>query len=105
MALPRMLTAAALATALGSGAAAEAPPSALQVAVWAASCMACHGTDGRAGSTGLTIAGQPREALLTALRQFSRGERPATIMDRHAKGYSDTELAALADYFAARPAR
>jgi len=94
-----------LALAAGLAAAAEPPPSELQVAVWAASCMACHGTDGRAGSAGLAIAGQPQQALLTALRQFRSGERPATVMHQHAKGYGDAELAALATYFARQPAR
>jgi cytochrome c553 len=80
--------------------AAQAAPPPLQVQVWAASCMACHGTDGRATGTGMVIAGQPVAALLKSLRDFRDGRRPATVMHQHAKGYSDAELALLAAHFA-----
>ena len=67
----------------------------------AANCAACHGTNGRpaAGSTLAGLAGKPREELLTAMSQFKAGTRPATLMHQLAKGYTDEELAALADHF------
>jgi cytochrome c553 len=34
-----------------------------------------------------------------ALTQFKEGKKPATVMHQLAKGYSEQELAALADYF------
>lgn len=79
---------------------AQAPdPAAFQVKLWAASCMACHGTDGRAEGTGLTIGGRPAQDLLNKLLGYKSGNLPATIMHQHAKGYSDDELARIADYF------
>ncbi len=79
---------------------AQAPdPAAFQVKLWAASCMACHGTDGRAEGTGLTIGGRPAPDLLTKLLGYKTGKLPATIMHQHAKGYSDDELSRIADYF------
>jgi cytochrome subunit of sulfide dehydrogenase len=67
----------------------------------AANCAACHGTNGRPapGSTLAGLAGKPREELLTAMTQFKDGKKPATLMHQLAKGYSQEELAALADYF------
>ena len=99
------LAAAGLALSGLHAAAADAPVSELQVAVWAASCMACHGTDGRAGSAGLAIAGRPADALLSAMRSFRSGQRSATVMHQHVHGYSDHELALIAGYFSRRPER
>ena len=67
----------------------------------AANCAACHGTNGRpaAGSTLAGLAGKPKDELLTAMKQFKQGSKPATVMHQLAKGYSDEEIAALADYF------
>jgi len=89
-------------TALPLGALAQAPTAdaaAFQVKLWAASCMACHGTDGRAEGTGLTIGGLPAKDLLGKLLGYKRGTLSATIMHQHAKGYSDEELSRIADYF------
>jgi cytochrome subunit of sulfide dehydrogenase len=71
----------------------------------AANCAACHGTNGRpaAGSTLAGLAGKPKDELLTAMSQFKEGKKPATVMHQLSKGYSDGELAALADYFSKQP--
>lgn len=46
-----------------------------------------------------TLAGQSERYLLLAMKQYARGERPSTVMGRLARGYSESELAALAGYF------
>ena len=67
----------------------------------AANCAACHGTEGRAapGATVPGLAGRARDDIQAAMAQFKDGKRPATLMHQIAKGYSDAEIAALADYF------
>jgi sulfide dehydrogenase cytochrome subunit len=66
----------------------------------AAACFTCHGTDGRSvGGVPPSLAGQERNHLLQALKDFKAGKRPATIMHQQAKGYTDEELEVLADYF------
>ncbi len=45
------------------------------------------------------IAGYDRDAFIANWAEFRADERPATIMNRIARGYSDAEVAALADYF------
>ena len=76
-------------------------PAAFQTQVWAASCMACHGPDGRAEGTGLAIGGRPAKDLLGKLLAYKSGQLKGTIMHQHAKGYSDDELARIADHFSA----
>lgn len=72
----------------------------LQIRVLSAACANCHGTDGNLGGAVPVIAGRPASVLETKLLAFKRGEDPkATVMPRHAAGYTDDELAALADYF------
>ena len=67
----------------------------------AANCAACHGTDGKpAGGSMLgSLAGKPSGELQMAMMQFKEGKRPATVMHQLAKGYSDAEIKALAEYF------
>lgn len=78
-------------------------PASLQAATWAASCMACHGAEGRS-TTGVTsipsIGGRPAPELLKRLQAYKNGEEKATVMHQHARGYSDEELARIADQLA-----
>ena len=68
----------------------------------AANCANCHGTDGRSQGGMPSLAGQPKSYLVTQLKEFKAGQRPATIMHQLAKGYTDAELDALATYFSAQ---
>ncbi|TXF11428.1 c-type cytochrome [Pelomicrobium methylotrophicum] len=72
----------------------------LQARGWAASCAACHGTEGRAVGAMPVLAGRPKQELYGALKAFKDGSRPATVMHQHAKGYSDEQLKRIAEYFA-----
>jgi cytochrome c553 len=94
------LLAAALAFA-ASGAQAQENAAARNVA---ATCAACHGTDGRSVTQEVpSLAGLPRDYIVTQMRAFRDGTRAASIMPQLAKGYSDVQVEALADYFARRP--
>ncbi|MEW6445059.1 MAG: c-type cytochrome [Pseudomonadota bacterium] len=68
-------------------------------------CMVCHGDQGLGTKTIPALAGRNADQVYEALIAFKTGKRPATVMDRHAKGYSDEELRAVADYFASLPAK
>ena len=76
---------------------------ALNVRSLAATCAACHGTDGRvAGNAGvIALAGLPRDVLATQLRAFKSGTRSSTIMGQLSKGYSEVQIDQLAAYFSA----
>lgn len=89
----------------GTSAALAAAPEPISLgARLAASCAACHGFEGRSVQRTPVLAGVDRRAFLDALHGFRDGSRKATVMHRLARGYSETELAALADYYAALPA-
>jgi cytochrome c553 len=46
------------------------------------------------------LVGRPAPEIITAMREFRSGERPATVMDRIAKGFSDAEATAIAEWYA-----
>ena len=70
----------------------------------AATCAACHGTQGRSATQEVVaLAGLPREHIAAQMRAFRDGSRPGTIMQQIAKGYSDEQIELMADYFSRRP--
>lgn len=74
--------------------------------VLANACNGCHGTLGAsAGPSMPSLAGQSKKFIADSMKAFKSGSRPATIMGRLAKGYSDAEIAAMADYFAKQKPR
>ncbi len=66
----------------------------------AATCAACHGTDGRAQGAVVALAGYPADKLIATMAEYKAGQRPATIMHQIAKGYSDAQITQVASYFA-----
>lgn len=67
----------------------------------AATCFTCHGSEGRSvGGVPPGLAGRDKGELLQALRDFKAGKRPSTIMQQHARGYTDEQLELIAGYFA-----
>jgi len=98
-----MKTIAALTLALSATLPAIAAEAIPQGARLAASCTGCHGTNGATQGNALPpLAGQPKDQLLQSLKDFKAGRRPATIMTKLAKGYTDEQLEILAAYFAAQ---
>lgn len=82
-----------------SGNAAAAAPD--EGAMLAGTCFGCHGTLGSSvGPASPTIAGMATDTFLEGMKAYKEGKRPATIMDRIAKGYTDEEFKLMADYFA-----
>lgn len=86
------------------GALAAAPAAAQnQGAYLASNCANCHGTEGRSAGGIPSIAGQPRGYFIEQMNDFKAGKRPATIMHQLAKGYTDAQIAQLADHFSKLP--
>ncbi len=66
-----------------------------------ATCMACHGPGGKSQSDLMpSLAGLQASEFMKAMHEFKSGEREASIMKRHAAGYTDAEFEAMAAYFA-----
>lgn len=72
----------------------------LQVRSWAAACAGCHGTNGHAQPGNEPLAGQNKDEMLKKLLDFKSGAKPATLMHQLSKGYTDEQLAAIAEWFA-----
>jgi cytochrome subunit of sulfide dehydrogenase len=78
-----------------SAAAAEAPPG-------ASSCSGCHASSAAVRTPVAGLVGRPAAEIVAALQAFRAGQRPATVMDRIAKGFSESEIAAIAAWYAAQ---
>ncbi len=65
-------------------------------------CLACHSgnaTDSDNATIPNLSLGYPGFLIISQMKAFRDGTRPATVMGRHASGYSDAELEALGEYF------
>lgn len=91
----------AMIVALGSAAPAIHAADLGRMAMMSHSCAGCHGTDGSSvGPSIPSIAGMDPERFSIAMLDYRKGERDSTIMTRIAKGYTDAEIAGMADFFA-----
>ena len=81
----------------GAGAATLAPPG-------VAACSNCHpAAAAKAGDAVLRpLAGRDAGEIVAAMSAFRAGTRPATVMGRIVKGFSDQEIAAIAAWWAAQ---
>jgi sulfide dehydrogenase cytochrome subunit len=69
----------------------------------AATCASCHGTEGRSASPDLpSLAGMPKEKMISAMKAFKEGKREATVMHQLARGYTERQIDLVAEYFAGR---
>lgn len=73
------------------------------IRVLAASCAACHGSNGNSVGSTPVLAGIARNQFLERMQGFRDGSRSSTVMHHHAKGLTPEEITQLADYFAAQP--
>ena len=65
-------------------------------------CVTCHGPDGRGSKKIPKLKGLKVSDIVESMKGFKTGEESSTIMERHAKGYTDEEVKLMAEYFAAK---
>ena len=66
-----------------------------------AACSGCHPANG--GDPMLPrLTGRNAGEIIAAMKAFRTGSRPATVMDRIAKGFTDGEIEAIAAWYAAQ---
>jgi cytochrome c553 len=67
----------------------------------AVACARCHGYDGAADGSGAfpVLAGQSASYLTTQLKSFAAGNRQNALMSSIAKGLTDSEIQAVAEYY------
>ena len=73
---------------------ADAPPPG------AAGCSGCHPATRSAETAVPRLAGRDAVQLVSAMAAFRSGQRPSTVMDRIAKGFTDDEVRAIATWYA-----
>lgn len=71
---------------------ADAPPG-------AAACSGCHGP-AALGSAIPSLDGHAEADIVAQMQAFRSGERQATVMDRIAKGFTEEETRAIAEWLA-----
>jgi cytochrome c553 len=79
----------------GSARAADAPPG-------ASSCTGCHATRKVADSVIPQITGRSAADIANTMRQYRSGAWPSSVMGRIAKGFDDSQIDAIAAWFAAQ---
>ena len=69
-----------------------------------ATCTHCHGAGGRSVTRDIaSLAGLPKPYIVSQMKSFKDGTRPATVMGQLAKGYTDAQIDAVAGYFSRLP--
>ena len=95
MRLPFLCVLALLAVpvAAGTSRAADAPPG-------ASSCSGCHPMHAKVASPVTVLAGRKAAEIAAAMGNYRDGAWVSTIMTRIAKGFTDNEIDAIADWYA-----
>ena len=68
----------------------------------AVACSGCHPISTRVTSPVVRLVGLDRAAIVRAMQEFRTGQRPGTVMDRIAKGFTDDEIQAIAAWYASQ---
>ena len=62
-------------------------------------CSGCHATNRTVETPVPRLVGRSPADIKAALEAFRTGQRAATVMDRIAKGFSDDEVKAIAEWY------
>jgi sulfide dehydrogenase cytochrome subunit len=68
----------------------------------ASSCSGCHPASGSVDTPVKQLVGRKPEEIVAAVEAFRSGAKPATVMDRIAKGFTGDEVKAIADWYGAQ---
>jgi len=90
----RFLVLAAMLLVPAAAARAEPPPG-------ASSCSGCHALRPEVVTAVPGLTGRSAAELASQMQAFKSGQRPSTVMGRIAKGFSEAEAQAIAEWYAA----
>ena len=68
----------------------------------ASSCSGCHPASTSVDTPAGRLIGRMPADIVAAVQAFRSGQQPATVMDRIAKGFTDDEIKAIADWYGAQ---
>jgi sulfide dehydrogenase cytochrome subunit len=90
----RFFVVAAMLLVPGAAARAEPPPG-------ASSCSGCHALRPDVATAVPPLNGRSAAEIASQMQAFKSGQRPSTVMARIAKGFSEAETQAIAEWYAA----
>src|SRR5262245_16763707 len=65
----------------------------------ASSCSGCHPARSGVETSVPKLEGRKAGEIVEAMQAFRSGQRPSTVMDRIAKGFTDSETQAIATWY------
>jgi cytochrome c553 len=68
----------------------------------ASSCSGCHAAGPRVDTAVPPLTGRSAAEIVADMQAFKAGQKPATVMGRIAKGFTDAEVQAIADWYSQR---
>ena len=95
----RMMCAAAMILSSIGGVCAAGPADA---PAGAPSCSGCHAANQSVETLVPRLTGRNPADVVAAMAAFKSGQRPGTVMDRIARGFSDDEIKAIAAWYGAQ---
>jgi sulfide dehydrogenase cytochrome subunit len=66
----------------------------------ASSCSGCHAAGARVDTTVPRLIGRSAADIVSQMQAFKTGQKQSTVMDRIAKGFTDPEVQAIAEWYA-----
>jgi len=90
----RFVVLAAMLLVSGATARADSPPG-------ASSCSGCHALRPDVATAVPRLNGRSAAEIASQMQAFKNGQRPSTVMGRIAKGFSEAEAQAIAEWYAA----
>jgi sulfide dehydrogenase cytochrome subunit len=78
----------------------EKPVTPAAAANMANNCFACHGPNGVSPGSIPSLHSLTANNMAELLKAFKSGQRPSTVMGRHARGYTNTEIEAISSHIA-----
>ncbi len=96
----RLLTATIIVATLGVAGAAHAAGNAAAGKTKAATCVACHGADGKGVAPNPALAGKSEAQQVQALQDYKSGKRANAVMKGLTASLSDQDMADLSAYYA-----
>ena len=91
-----------LAAAVGCAAVVAAVAASAEPPPGATACSGCHPAAAGVRSPVPRLAGLDPAVIVRAMQEFRAGKRPATVMDRIARGFTDKEIQAIAAWYGAQ---
>ena len=68
----------------------------------AAACSGCHPAGKLVDTPVARLIGRNPAEIVAAMQTFRSGQKPASVMDKVARGFSDDEIKAIANWYGAQ---